>query len=223
MEDKNIELLQQAQEQDQYIQLAWATVRAAEAVRAAIDEIAPKHGKRYDGALRPAALRAFEEALVKRPIKYLEIGSRAGLSLAVIAKMLDNQITATCVDPYEPYEEVSWPSGETISMDWNTDALWGLCDHFHIDAKLYRMTSRVALPMLIDECQMFDLIYIDGSHSGWDPLHDAAMSLYLLRPQGVIMLDDPLWPDVRPAVRFLAEHMIIYHASWKTYVYRSKK
>ena len=64
-------------------------------------------------------------------------------------------------------------------------------------------TSRVALPSLLTLGERFDLIYVDGSHEGLDPLMDLAFGLELLRDDGIIVIDDVYWDDIDPLRRIL--------------------
>jgi hypothetical protein len=43
----------------------------------------------------------------------------------------------------------------------------------------------------------FDVIYIDGSHEGRNILEDACLSFHLVKPGGLIMLDDYKWNHPR--------------------------
>jgi predicted O-methyltransferase YrrM len=54
--------------------------------------------------------------------------------------------------------------------------------------------SHDILPKLTVEKKLFDIIYIDGSHSAFDVLTDAVMSFYLLKSGGIMIFDDYLWP-----------------------------
>jgi len=50
----------------------------------------------------------------------------------------------------------------------------------------------------IDNKNLFDFIYIDGSHIAKDVLTDACMAWPLLKPKGVMVFDDYLWtPNAR--------------------------
>jgi predicted O-methyltransferase YrrM len=49
----------------------------------------------------------------------------------------------------------------------------------------------------------FDLIHLDGSHSDVRALRDVRMWTGLLRPGGILVLDDIGWPSVQPALDHL--------------------
>ena len=67
--------------------------------------------------------------------------------------------------------------------------------------------------------QPFDLIYIDGSHEGLEPLKDLGFSLELINENGIIMLDDPHWPDVNTIKELCERHYKKITESWKVAAY----
>ena len=58
---------------------------------------------------------------------------------------------------------------------------------------LHEKSSVEALAELICKKELFDLIYVDGSHTSADTLSDAIMSWNLLRVGGLMIFDDYLW------------------------------
>jgi predicted O-methyltransferase YrrM len=55
----------------------------------------------------------------------------------------------------------------------------------------------------------FDLIHIDGSHSEAQSLRDVRMWPDLLRPGGVLVMDDIQWPTVQAALDYLRSHFAV--------------
>jgi predicted O-methyltransferase YrrM len=47
--------------------------------------------------------------------------------------------------------------------------------------------------LIASQCDLFDLIYVDGSHTAPDVLVDAILGFQLLRKDGVLIFDDYLW------------------------------
>jgi predicted O-methyltransferase YrrM len=80
--------------------------------------------------------------------------------------------------------------------------------------------SKLAHWMDVDN--LYDFIYIDGSHIAKDVLTDACMAWRLLKPAGLMVFDDYLWGDPRDALHrpkmaidaftnIFAEHLDIIH------------
>jgi hypothetical protein len=81
---------------------------------------------------------------------------------------------------------------------WNTivsAGLTGLCS-------LLRERSQLALPRLVADDLVADAAFVDGSHI----FHNVFVDLYflreLVRPGGLVVLDDYGWPSVATAVRY---------------------
>lgn len=77
-------------------------------------------------------------------------------------------------------------------------------------AKLVLQASSVALPQLVAEGFTADAAFVDGSHR----FHEVFVDLYFLRkivrPGGIIVLDDHWWPSVRTA-----EHYFEVNMGWR--------
>lgn len=130
---------------------------------------------------------------VSKPYKVLEIGSFEGQSTCW---MLNNLLTHPeseifCVDPF------------TGSIEHNTNQTTGLFDRFCHNikstgnsdkVKVCQGTSEQILPKLLASGILFDFCYIDGSHCAADVLFDAVLAWKMLRPGGLIIFDDYLWP-----------------------------
>jgi predicted O-methyltransferase YrrM len=69
-------------------------------------------------------------------------------------------------------------------------------------ARLMLQPSSLALPQLVAEGFTADAAFVDGSHR----FHEVFVDLYFLRrivrPGGVVVLDDHWWPSVRTAERY---------------------
>lgn len=99
------------------------------------------------------------------------------------------------VDPFQDqaYDDVGW---ELLG-----DA--GL----HPTTRLIREPSSLALPRLLAEGLVADAAFVDGSHR----FHEVFVDLYflrqLVRPGGLILLDDVDKPPVRTAVHYFEENL----------------
>ena len=74
-------------------------------------------------------------------------------------------------------------------------------------ARLIRKPSALALPELIGEQTVADAAFVDGSHR----FHEVFVDLYFLRtivrPGGLVVVDDHWWPSVRSAVRYFETNL----------------
>jgi predicted O-methyltransferase YrrM len=74
-------------------------------------------------------------------------------------------------------------------------------------ARLVLQPSSLALPRLVAEGVTADAAFVDGSHR----FHEVFVDLYFLRkivrPGGLIVLDDHWWPSVRTAERYFEVNM----------------
>lgn len=128
-----------------------------------------------------------------KPYKVLEIGSFEGQSTCWMLNnlLIHPESEIFCVDPF------------TGSIEHNTQQTMGLFDRFchntkstgHVNkVKVCQGTSEQILPKLLASGILFDFCYIDGSHCAADVLFDAVLAWKMLRPGGLIIFDDYLWP-----------------------------
>ena len=133
-------------------------------------------------------------------LEVLEIGSWAGASTLTWALALlqaDAAGSVTCIDPWEPYFDVTKNTGE-IYEDMNAATRHGLIVRLFehniraagVDTivRAHRGRSRDVLPTLPDDS--FDIIYIDGSHEFEDVCFDIDQAKRLVRHDGIICGDD---------------------------------
>lgn len=128
-----------------------------------------------------------------QPRKVLEIGCFEGQSTCwIINNLLNHEESEIfCVDPF------------TGSIEHNQQQTTGLLERFCHNIKLTgksnkvkicRATSVEVLPKLLISQLLFDFCYIDGSHLATDVLFDAVLVWKMLKPGGIIIFDDYLWP-----------------------------
>src|SRR6185295_5923045 len=84
----------------------------------------------------------------------------------------------SCVDIFDREYE--------MNFDHNTK-------YFGAKVRKIRAPSQVALRDL--ELARYDFAYIDGSHTSKDTLIDAVLTWDLLKPGGIIIIDDYLWEN----------------------------
>ncbi len=123
----------------------------------------------------------------------VEIGLAYGNSALAIGEALvclgqpDSQ--HLIIDPYQDsFESAGWKSIVSAGLS-NLSAL--LAEQ-----------SQLALPGLVAEGVVADAAFVDGSHT----FHNVFVDLYflreLVRPGGLIVLDDCQWPSVASAARY---------------------
>jgi predicted O-methyltransferase YrrM len=129
---------------------------------------------------------------IEAPLRVLEIGSFEGLSTRfLLSKLPSSQIT--CVDTFSGSLE---HKGDDDKGFIDFDLVKGRFDHntsgFESRLTVERRTSLEFLASL-DPAELFDMVYIDGSHEADDVLLDAILSFKHLRPGGLIVFDDYMW------------------------------
>lgn len=123
----------------------------------------------------------------------IEIGLAYGSSALAIGEALLSQDVNDpkhlIVDPYQDHFH---------HVGWNAIERAGLTD----GAELVPERSQVALPRLLAQGFTADVGFVDGSHL----FHNVFVDLYflreLVRPNGLIILDDCDWPSVGTAVSY---------------------
>ncbi len=123
----------------------------------------------------------------------IEIGLAYGSSALAIAEALVSQnhqdTKHVIIDAYQDrFQNVGWEA--IVSA-----GLGDLCT-------LVAERSQLALPRLLTDDVVADAAFVDGSHT----FHNVFVDLYflreLVRPGGLIVLDDCQWPSVATAVRY---------------------
>jgi hypothetical protein len=156
-------------------------------------------------------LRAF--ALRRPHIDYLEIGAYEGRHLAFIDHLLPGKIAATIIDPWfdpalnpeDKYHEVEPRFARNASRLGLTSL------------KVVKGFSTYELPRMLAAGEVFDLVYVDGSHTSWAVFVDLCFCAALLRVGGLMILDD-YWHDVSeiggPGVKQAADR---FHGAFQDY------
>jgi predicted O-methyltransferase YrrM len=123
----------------------------------------------------------------------VEVGLAYGSSALAIAEALLAQghqgATHVIIDPYQQaFGNAGWQAVVGAGLG-------GLC-------ALVAERSQLALPRLVAEGFVTDAAFVDGSHV----FHNVFVDLYflreLVRPGGLVVLDDCHWPSVATAVRY---------------------
>lgn len=129
----------------------------------------------------------------------VEIGLAYGSSALAIGEAL------VSADQSRPLHVIVDPFQETVweNVGWKLIESSGL-DQF---ARLILQPSSQALPQLVEQGFVVDAAFVDGSHR----FHEVFVDLYFLRkivrPGGIVVLDDHWWPSVRTAMRYFETNM----------------
>tara|TARA_E500000178_G_scaffold211206_1_gene208468 strand:- start:206 stop:976 length:771 start_codon:yes stop_codon:yes gene_type:complete len=121
-------------------------------------------------------------------LKYLEIGTFEGRSAIYICENFQN-IKVICVDPFDEYESV-----ESLAKKQDMKRIY---DTFQSNVKDFK--DRInhckisSNEFFKKNNELFDIIYIDGSHYYIDVENDFKNSLNCLNVGGIIIFDDFLW------------------------------
>lgn len=123
----------------------------------------------------------------------IEIGLAYGASALAIAEALvwTHEADARHVI-VDAYQDRFGDSG------WSALLSAGLAD----TCSLLRAQSQLALPKLLQDGQTADAAFVDGSHIFHNVFVDLHYLRQLVRPGGLVILDDVAWPSVATAVRY---------------------
>jgi predicted O-methyltransferase YrrM len=137
--------------------------------------------------------------------KFLEIGSFEGRSTVwIVENMMEDGGEVYCIDTWEGGEEHGAENMSEVEKRFrhNRKLLMDKYEDRHISTE--KGTSLKCLagwltPSVVSN-EVFDFIYIDGSHVAKDVLTDACMAWPLLKPEGLMVFDDYMWGNPRDAL-----------------------
>lgn len=175
-------------------------LRRVQAARRRLFAEGPRSQRPLEGDFERVALPASDcdylrDALIAEGARaVIEIGLAYGSSALAIGEAL--LTTGECdashivIDPFQAtaYSNVGWDALQAAGLAECT--------------RLIAEPSSLALPRLVAEGFIADAAFVDGSHR----FHEVFVDLYflraLLRPRGLIILDDATWPSVAAALRY---------------------
>jgi predicted O-methyltransferase YrrM len=175
-------------------------LRRIRAVRAELHSAGPKRSRPFDGDFERVALPKEDCDILRdtliahRARVVIEIGLAYGSSALAIGEALCStsgaEATHIIIDPFQAaaYENVGW---DTLSVA-------GLA----AQTTLIEEMSSIALGRLAAEGFSADAAFVDGSHR----FHELFVDLYflrkLVRPSGLVILDDAELPSIAAALRY---------------------
>jgi predicted O-methyltransferase YrrM len=174
--------------------------------------------------------------------RFLEIGSFEGRSSVwLIENAIEEGGDLFCVDTWEGGEEHKAQGHDMSAVEdrFHTNITLALATVYpkKINVQSFRDTSLNALSALLSTTpksrDLFDFIYIDGSHQAPDVITDACMAWPLLRVGGVMVFDDYGWGEPLPAthkpkmaidafVDIYKERLHLIHKSYQLIIQKMK-
>ncbi|HEY0672091.1 MAG TPA: class I SAM-dependent methyltransferase [Longimicrobiales bacterium] len=170
------------------------------AVRTQLHNEGPTHLRPFAGDFERVALPRedcdiLRDALIAEDAKVvIEVGLAYGSSALAIGEALLRGgaagISHVVIDPYQ--------GSSYANVGWEAICAAGLA----ASTMLITEPSSIALARLASEGFTADTAFVDGSHR----FHEVFVDLYymrkLVRPGGLIILDDAAWPSVAAALRY---------------------
>jgi len=172
--------------------------------------------------------RLLQEFKGKKNLKFLEIGSFCGNSAAwTIENILtDKASTLTCVDPWNgniAHEEFKFSDVEA-AFDEQLEPF---------KEQLIKQKAYSDEWLMKNRSKQYDFIYIDGDHMPQAFMSDALLSWELLKPGGIMAIDDYGWthprgPQYNPRaaidmfVSMYSDHIEILEKGWQVWIRKNK-
>jgi predicted O-methyltransferase YrrM len=126
-------------------------------------------------------------------LRILEIGSFEGLSTNYLLDKFP-RATVRCVDTWLGSPEHKNHNNSADNIDFSQ-----VNNRFIANTENYRNRVQTAVGTSLEffstlnPSELFDLVYVDGSHEADDVLVDAVLSFKHLRKGGILIFDDYLW------------------------------
>jgi predicted O-methyltransferase YrrM len=172
-----------------FLDRAYASATVLDAAGAPVELFPHSIERRAGEALR-------ELAMAEGAARTIEIGLALGISaLFMCQAVLEGGGRHTAIDPFQ--EE-----------SWNRAGLRTLRDAGVTDVvDVIEEESQLALPRMVSEGREFDLGFVDGDHRFEGVFLDLYYMTRLLRPGGVVVVDDMWMPSVRVAVSYVERNL----------------
>jgi predicted O-methyltransferase YrrM len=128
---------------------------------------------------------------INNEIHILEIGSYEGRSTIWFLEniLLHPSSTITCIDTFQGSDE----HPDYLKLNIYDNFIHNI-NNFKNKVKILIGKSFDILKTLPTQ-EVYDVIYVDGSHYSHNVLEDAILSFYLLKKNGYMIFDDYLWRD----------------------------
>ncbi|MEU1124452.1 class I SAM-dependent methyltransferase [Streptomyces sp. NPDC005899] len=147
---------------------------------------------RHCDQLRDLLVSECAEKVVEIGLAYASSALAIGEALTTVNRPFPRHVV---IDPFQ--------EREYANAGWDLLCSAGL----ESIATLMPIPSSLALPQLLTEGFVADAAFVDGSHR----FHEVFVDLYFLRrivrPGGLIVIDDDWWPSVRTAARYYERNL----------------
>ena len=176
-------------ELETFVDEAYGTGRVLDSVGNPLD-LAPHSIEREQGeALRDLAIAEGAE-------RTIEVGLALGMSALFLCQaVLPRGGRHVAIDPFQ-------------TESWNGAGLRTLREAGVADlVEVIEEESQLALPRLVTEGREFDLAFVDGDHRFEGVFLDLYFMTRLVRPGGVVVVDDMWMPAVRTAVAYVERNL----------------
>jgi predicted O-methyltransferase YrrM len=138
-------------------------------------------------------------AITEGASRTIEVGLGLGMSTLFLCQAI------TAVDgqrarhvAIDPFQQESWNGAGLVTLrDAGVEEL----------VEVIEEESQLALPELVRQGREFDLAFIDGDHRFESALLDLVFMDRLVRPGGLIVVDDMWMPSVRLAVSYVERNL----------------
>lgn len=124
-------------------------------------------------------------------LKILEIGSFEGMSTTWFLDCVD-ECQITCIDTWAGGNDHD-PNNDEINFENAKQNYEYNISHHPGRVTVMQMSSYDALISLNTQKELFDFVYVDGSHTAIDVNTDLVLSWRLLKIGGIIYCDDYFW------------------------------
>jgi predicted O-methyltransferase YrrM len=171
---------------------------AVQRTRAELTQVGPEWVRSDDDfarvALPSADADALRDLLLQEEVAVVvEIGLAYGVSALAIAEALiaheTPRVSHIIIDAYQDqFHDAGLTAIETAGLT-------GMCS-------LLRERSQLALPRLLAGGLVADAAFVDGSHIFHNVFVDLFYLREIVRPGGLVILDDTDWPSVATATRY---------------------
>ena len=177
-----------------------ARLQRVRAVRVELHAAGPKRSRPFDHDFERVALPASDADLLRDLLiahgahTVIEVGLAYGSSALAIGEALcSNRATNVSHIVIDPFQATSYGN-----VGWDAMTAAGLA----AQTTFIGEPSSVTLARLVSDSVTVDAAFVDGSHR----FHEVFVDLYfvrkLVRPGGLIVLDDAEWPSVATALRY---------------------
>jgi predicted O-methyltransferase YrrM len=172
-----------------------ARIRAARQRLAASGPVAERDPGDFERVALPVGdADILRDALIAERVRtVVEIGLGYGSSALAIAEAL-----ATQRDEGARHILIDAFQDQFLDAGWDALVRAGAS----VGALLIRERSQLALPRLETDGFIADAAFVDGSHIFHNVFLDLAFLREIVRPGGLVILDDCQWPSVATAVRY---------------------